>query len=68
MTDEEMLRQTWKDARSSIEEDKPFSQTKISMYITGALVVGLVGVAYMAYSTMGSIAEIQLILEGANKP
>ena len=38
------------------------------MYITGALVVGLVGVAYMAYSTMGSIAEIQLILEGANKP
>jgi len=67
MTDEEMLRQTWKDARSSIDEDKPFSQSKISMYITGALVIGLVVVGYMAYNTMGSISEIQLILEGANK-
>ena len=67
MTDEEMLKQTWKDARQSIDEEKPFSQTKIAMYITAALVIGFVAVAYMTYSTMGSVEEIQMILEGAKE-
>jgi len=67
MTDEEMLKQTWKDARQSIDEEKPFSQTKIAMYITAALVIGFIAVAYMTYSTMGSVEEIHMILEGAKE-
>lgn len=67
MTDEEMLKQTWKDAREQLNEDKPFSQTKISLYITIALVIAVVAVAYMSWNTMGIMQEIQILLEGAEK-
>ena len=67
MTDEEMLKQTWKDAREQLNEDKPFSQTKISLYVTVALVAVVGAVAYMSYTSMGIMEEIQILLEGANK-
>ena len=67
MTDEEMLKQTWKDAREQLNEDKPFSQTKISLYVTVALVAVVGAVAYMSYMSMGIMEEIQILLEGANK-
>ena len=67
MTDEEMLKQTWKDAREQLNEDKPFSQTKISLYITIALVVAVGAVAYMSWNTMGILQDIQILLEGAEK-
>ena len=67
MTDEEKLKQTWKDAREQLNEDKPFSQTKISLYVTVALVAVVGAVAYMSYTSMGIMEEIQILLEGANK-
>ena len=65
MTDEEMLKQTWKDAREAVDAQKAFNSNKIGMYICGAMVIALVAVGYMSYSTMGHMEEIKLILQGA---
>ena len=65
MTDEEMLRQTWKDAREQLDADKPFNQSKLSFYLAGFVAVVLCGVAYMSYSSMSIMKEIQLLLQGA---
>jgi hypothetical protein len=65
MTDEEMLRQTWKDAREQLDADKPFNQSKISLYLSVAIVIALCAVAYMSYNSMTIMQEIQLVLQGA---
>lgn len=65
MTDEEMLKQTWKDARDSVSEAKPFSQTKISLYISIATLLGVVALGYTSYNLMNTMQQIQLLLEGA---
>lgn len=67
MTDEEMLKQTWKDAREAVDSQKPFSESKIAMYMGAATVIALVAVGYMSYTTMGHMEEIKIILEGATK-
>ena len=65
MTDEEMLKQTWKDAREAVDAQTAFNSNKIALYISAATVVAIVAVGYMSYSTMGHMEEIKLILQGA---
>ena len=65
MTDEEMLKQTWKDAREAVDAQNAFNSNKIALYISAATVVAIVAVGYMSYSTMGHMEEIKLILQGA---
>lgn len=62
MTDESMLRQTWIDAREAIGETKTLGKGNIALYLSGATLIGLIVVGYLAWSALGKIEAMATVI------
>jgi len=59
MLDENMLRQTYKDARDAVADSKTFSKTNWQLWILGVVVLLLIGIGYMSFVSFQTILNIK---------